>query len=161
VLGRDSESLNDRMFIRILKDAHDNGVIDLRRRGDDFEVAPAAEADSVADQLAKAAAATAPVTAPSAPAPRVGMGPRGASRGRGRLVELPANLLSIGVVQGTPVETAPAEEAAEEPKAARPKKGGGRKRAPKAESAEGEAKTPRARSARTPRAKKATARTGS
>ncbi|HEY6220795.1 MAG TPA: NYN domain-containing protein, partial [Gemmatimonadaceae bacterium] len=72
-LGRDSESLNDRMFIRILKDAHDTGVIDLRRRGDDFEVAPAAAADSVADQLAKAAAATAPPPAPSMPAPRVGM----------------------------------------------------------------------------------------
>src|SRR4029078_5426460 len=43
LLGRDSESLSDRMFIRILKDAHDGGVIDLRRRGDDFEVARAAE----------------------------------------------------------------------------------------------------------------------
>ena len=105
LLGRDSESLNDRMFVRILKDAHDNGVIDLRRRGDDFEVAPAAEADSVADQLAKAAAASAPAsTAPSTPQPRVGMGPRGATRGRGKLGAPPADLLSIGVVH----EPAPA-----------------------------------------------------
>ncbi len=100
LLGRDSESLNDRMFVRILKDAHDNGVIDLRRRGDDFEVAPAAEADSVADQLAKAAADAAPsVTAPTTPQPRVGMGHRGATRGRGKVGAPPADLLSIGVVR--------------------------------------------------------------
>jgi hypothetical protein len=43
LLGRDSESLSDRMFVRILKDAHDEGIIDLRRRGNDFEVARAAE----------------------------------------------------------------------------------------------------------------------
>jgi uncharacterized protein (TIGR00288 family) len=99
LLGRDSESLNDRMFVRVLKDAHDNGVIDLRRRGDDFEVAPAAEADSVADQLAKAAADAAPrVAAPTTPQPRVGMGHRGATRGRGKLGVPPADLLSIGVV---------------------------------------------------------------
>ena len=60
LLGRDSESLNERMFIRILKDAHDSGVIDLRRRGDDFEVARAAEALPVADQVARADAAAAP-----------------------------------------------------------------------------------------------------
>ncbi|HKP14679.1 MAG TPA: NYN domain-containing protein, partial [Gemmatimonadaceae bacterium] len=41
LLGRDSESLSDRNFPRILKDAHDNDVIDLRRRGDDFEIARA------------------------------------------------------------------------------------------------------------------------
>src|SRR3954462_12138470 len=86
LLGRDSESLSDRMFVRVLKDAHDNGIVDLRRRGDDFEVAPAAEAESVADQLAKAAAATAPQATTSAPLPRLGMGPRGAGGrgGRGR-----------------------------------------------------------------------------
>jgi uncharacterized protein (TIGR00288 family) len=99
LLGRDSESLNDRMFVRVLKDAHDNGVIDLRRRGDDFEVAPAAEADSVADQLAKAAVDAAPkATTPTTPQPRVGMGHRGATRGRGKLGLPPADLLSIGVV---------------------------------------------------------------
>ena len=105
ILGRDSESLNERMFIRILKDAHDGGVIDLRRRGDDFEVARAAEAIPVADQVARADAAAAPPR-PSlgAAAPRLGMGPRGAGsrgagpRGRGRLDGPPPELLAIGVV---------------------------------------------------------------
>ena len=63
LLGRDSESLSDRNFPRILKDAHDNDVIDLRRRGDDFEIARAAEAESVSDQLAKTAIANAPAPA--------------------------------------------------------------------------------------------------
>jgi uncharacterized protein (TIGR00288 family) len=104
LLGRDSESLSERMFVRILKDAHDAGLLDLRRRGDDFEVARAASAASVTDQLASnekaAVAASAPAT--SLPtAPRIGMGHRGAgSRGggpRGRGAP-PAHLLSIGVV---------------------------------------------------------------
>jgi uncharacterized protein (TIGR00288 family) len=121
VLGRDSESLSERMFVRVLKDAHDNGVIDLRRRGDDFDVAPAAEAESVADQLSRAAAATAPApAAPAAPMPRVGMGPRGAGgRGRGRLGTPPADLLSIGVVN-EPVVATP--EVSEEAPPARAKK---------------------------------------
>jgi uncharacterized protein (TIGR00288 family) len=102
LLGRDSESLSDRMFVRILKDAHDAGIIDLRRRGDDFEVARAAEAAPVAEQLARTeqaavAASTPPATA-GAPAPRIGMGHRGA-RPRGRLGAPPADLLSIGVVE--------------------------------------------------------------
>jgi hypothetical protein len=101
LLGRDSESLSDRMFVRILKDAHDAGIIDLRRRGDDFEVARAAEAAPVAEQLARTeqaavAASTPPVT--SAPAPRIGMGHRGAGP-RGRLPVPPPELLSIGVVE--------------------------------------------------------------
>jgi uncharacterized protein (TIGR00288 family) len=109
ILGRDSESLNERMFIRILKDAHDSGVIDLRRRGDDFEVARAAEALPVADQVARADAATAPPR-PSlgVQAPRLGMGPRGAGRGRGRAEGPPPELLSVGVVD----EPAPAREVA-------------------------------------------------
>jgi uncharacterized LabA/DUF88 family protein len=100
LLGRDSESLSDRNFPRILKDAHDGDVIDLRRRGDDFEIARAAEVDSVATQLARTAAANAPA-APSVPAVPRGMGPRGGgSRGRsGRLGTPPADLLSIGVVR--------------------------------------------------------------
>jgi uncharacterized protein (TIGR00288 family) len=101
LLGRDSESLSDRMFVRILKDAHDEGLIDLRRRGNDFEVARAADAASVAEQVASkeraAAAASAPAV-PATPAPRVGMGPR-AVGGRGRQSgAMPANLLAIGVV---------------------------------------------------------------
>ena len=103
LLGRDSESLSDRMFVRILKDAHDEGLIDLRRRGNDFEVARAAEAASVADQIAsneRAAAAAAAPAIPATPAPRLGMGPR-AVGGRGRAMGAPPpNLLAIGVVGG-------------------------------------------------------------
>ena len=113
ILGRDSESLNERMFIRILKDAHDGGVIDLRRRGDDFEVARAAEAIPVADQVARADAAAAPPR-PSlgAAGPRLGMGPRSAGpRGRGRLEGPPPELLAIGVVdEPTPAGVAAPSE---------------------------------------------------
>ena len=101
LLGRDSESLSDRMFVRILKDAHDAGIVDLRRRGDDFEVARAAEAAPVSEQLARteqaAVAASAPPATSSAPAPRIGMGHRGAGS-RGRTGAPPPNLL-IGVVE--------------------------------------------------------------
>jgi uncharacterized protein (TIGR00288 family) len=148
ILGRDSESLNERMFIRILKDAHDAGVIDLRRRGDDFEVARAAEAAPVADQVARADAAAAPVRPTVAPGPRLGMGHRGGGgRGRARLDGPPPELLTVGVVEEPTSaatvldEPAPAldeqqtvpaelpnvtEEAASEPAARR--RGGGRKR---------------------------------
>jgi uncharacterized protein (TIGR00288 family) len=162
LLGRDSESLNDRMFVRILKDAHDNGVIDLRRRGDDFEVAPAAEADSVADQLAKAAAATTPqTTTPAAPQPRVGMGHRGATRGRARPGAPPPELLSIGVVHEparAATTEAPIEEAAAE-KPVRARKSTARKKAVKAEGDETASKPPRARGAAKTGRKKAPART--
>jgi hypothetical protein len=99
LLGRDSESLSDRNFPRLLKDAHDSDVIDLRRRGDDFEIARAVEAEPVSEQLARSAAANAPAT-PAAPVAPRGMGPRGVSgpRGRGRPGAPPPDLLSIGVV---------------------------------------------------------------
>jgi uncharacterized protein (TIGR00288 family) len=110
ILGRDSESLNERMFIRILKDAHDAGVIDLRRRGDDFEVARAAEAAPVSEQVARADAAATP-TRPLAASttPRLGMGPRGAGGGRGRprLEGPPPELLTLGIVEQPPVAPAP------------------------------------------------------
>ena len=122
LLGRDSESLNERMFIRILKDAHDAAVIDLRRRGDDFEVARAAEAIPVADQVARADAAAAPPRPSLGNAsPRLGMGPRGAgSRGRGRLDGPPPDLLAIGVVdEPTPAgSVAPEETPVPEPETA-------------------------------------------
>jgi uncharacterized protein (TIGR00288 family) len=104
LLGRDSESLSERNFIRILKDAHDADVIDLRRRGDDYEVAQAVQAAPVAEQLNRAAAAAspAPKAAATPPVPR-GMGPRGAGlRGRspiGRGSEPPPDLLLLGVVE--------------------------------------------------------------
>jgi len=122
LLGRDSESLSDRNFPRILKDAHDNDVIDLRRRGDDFEIARAVEADSVSDQLAKSAIANAPAAPAAPPAPR-GMGARGVAgpRGRGgRPGAPPPDLLSIGVVRpaSTPAPSAAASVAPAAPAAA-------------------------------------------
>ena len=106
LLGRDSESLSERNFIRILQDAHDADVVDLRRRGDDYEVAPAAAPTSVSDQLA----ATEPpkVVTPVALSAPTGMGARagllpGRGRGRGpigaRVGIVPPDLLSIGVVE--------------------------------------------------------------
>jgi uncharacterized protein (TIGR00288 family) len=104
ILGRDSESLSERNFLRILQDAHDANLIDLRRRGTDYEVAPAAAETSVSEQLA--AAEPPKVIAPSAPSMPTGMGARSApSRGRGRgpigarVGTPPANLLSVGVVE--------------------------------------------------------------
>jgi hypothetical protein len=105
LLGRDSESLSERNFNRILQDAHDADVIDLRRRGNDYEVAPAAPATSVSEQLAIAEPPK-PAT-PAAPSTPTGMGARGSgpSRGRGRgpigarVGIVPADLLSVGVVE--------------------------------------------------------------
>jgi hypothetical protein len=104
ILGRDSQTLAEHYFGRILRDAHDANVIDLRRRGDDFEVARAADAAPVAEQLSRAAAAAPPAMPSGPPAPR-GMGPRGGGPGRGgrgsfgaRVGAPPPDLLSIGVV---------------------------------------------------------------
>ncbi|HUQ98426.1 MAG TPA: NYN domain-containing protein, partial [Gemmatimonadaceae bacterium] len=104
LLGRDSESLSERNFLRILQDAHHADIVDLRRRGDDYEVAPAAPATPVAQQLAEAEPPK-PV-APPAPTAPTGMGNRGGgtARGRGRGVIAgrgapPADLLSVGVVE--------------------------------------------------------------
>jgi uncharacterized protein (TIGR00288 family) len=104
LLGRDSESLSERNFLRILQDAHDADIVDLRRRGADYEVAPAAPSTPVSQQLA---AAEPPKPAPSAPATPTGMGARSAppSRGRGRgpigarVGIMPPHLLSVGVVE--------------------------------------------------------------
>ncbi len=105
LLGRDSESLSERNFIRILQDAHDADIVDLRRRGDDYEVAPAAAPTSVSDQLA--ASEPPKVVTPVAPSAPTGMGARaglpGRGRGRGpigaRVGIVPPDLLSIGVVE--------------------------------------------------------------
>jgi len=106
LLGRNSESLSERNFIRILHDAHDGDLIDLRRRGSDYEVAVAVSAPPVDLQLEAAATANAPVVKPNAPAPR-GMGARGIGRGptAGKGI-LPANLLNVGVVGGNRGTTA-------------------------------------------------------
>jgi hypothetical protein len=105
LLGRDSESLSERNFTRILQDAHDADIIDLRRRGSDYEVAPAAPSTSVSEQLA-AAEPPKPIV-PVAPSAPTGMGARagGPARGRGRgpigarVGIVPPDLLSVGVVE--------------------------------------------------------------
>jgi len=123
LLGRDSESLASRMFERILQDAHDANMIDLRRRGDDWEVARAADAASIVDQLKavdeqqKAEAKAAQALLPAAPR---GMGARGVGgRGKGPGAP-PPNLLMFGVV-GAAKPTNGAAPVAEAPKAEAPK----------------------------------------
>jgi uncharacterized protein (TIGR00288 family) len=112
LLGRDSESLSEKNFTRILKDAHDSDIIDLRRRGNDYEVRPAVVAAPIGDQLGAAAIANAPARPVSAPAPR-GMGPRGGGGRtplRGAKTAPPLDLLSVGVVDydsGMPELTSP------------------------------------------------------
>ena len=174
LLGRDSESLSERNFVRILKDAHDGDAIDLRRRGDDYEVAVAAQAAPVAEQLNRASAAISPSARPPAPPPVPrGMGPRSAGgRGRGPIgrpvAEVPPDLLLLGVVEEpspAPDEvpavasvsdaTGAAEtaEAAPAPRRSR----GGRKKAPAKKTA---VKTTRAAAASPTPAPEATATTG-
>jgi uncharacterized LabA/DUF88 family protein len=129
LLGRDSETLDERFFLRILRDAHDADVIDLRKRGDDFEVAPAAAVASVADQLA-AAAPVAPEPSQSSRSAANAASLRRGMRGRGRGGELPPELLSLGVVGSpalrennvAPAASAPALvlEAETEPEASTP-----------------------------------------
>jgi uncharacterized protein (TIGR00288 family) len=128
LLGRDSESLSERFFARILKDAQDAEILELKRRGRDYQVqvrggeaAAAAAAEgapaSVSDRLNVAAAAhtgsaptaAAPAPAASQAAPAAsgavargigGFGRRDVRSGRPALP--PANLLSIGVVEHFP-----------------------------------------------------------
>ena len=150
LLGRDSESLSERNFTRILHDAHDGNLIDLRRRGDDFEVSRAAAAAPVADQLAAAATAAAPPAPAPATGPRLGMGPRGGgARGRGgKPAAPPRELLSVGVVHVAAPTPPPA--APEEAPAAKPARGGKKRGAAKdapadaAPSAEKKPRKPRA-----------------
>jgi hypothetical protein len=165
LLGRDSESLSERNFTRILQDAHDADVVDLRRRGDDFEVTRAVAAAPVADQLAAATAANAPVTAPSAPAQRIGMGPRGSvARGRGgKAGAPPPELLSVGVVRTAAAAAAePAAEAkpAEEAKPAAKKRAGRASAAPKAAKTAAAGEGAAVRKPRARRAAKKTAKAG-
>jgi uncharacterized protein (TIGR00288 family) len=124
LLARDSESLSERNFTRILKDAHDSDIIDLRRRGDDYEVRPAVVAAPIVDQLGAAAIANAPVKPTAEPAPR-GMGPRGVG-GRSRhsgpkTTAMPLDLLSVGVVDydsPAPAPVAPVQPIVTSPVAA-------------------------------------------
>ncbi len=156
LLGRDSESLNERFFVRILKDANDAELVDLKRRGRDYDVEPRrAGGASVSERLNVAAAAhagtpaagpatstpsaavpPAPPATPPAPARGVGLfGRRDARSGRPTLP--PPDLFSVGVVEHVPGRTAPAIDAesadapAAKPAGARTRRGsrGGRGRA--------------------------------
>lgn len=141
ILGRDSESLSGRNFERILRDSHDADMIDLRRRGNDFEVARAADAAPIVEQLKvadeahkAAAAANAPPPAPRGMAHR-GVGGRGRPGARGGS-SIDPSLLMVGVVGApkvaaaapaapstpapTPVPAAAAAPAVEAPAAAEP-----------------------------------------
>jgi uncharacterized protein (TIGR00288 family) len=103
LLGRDSESLSERFFNRILSDAADAHLLELRKRGDVYEVTPVAEAEPAAVERA---AATPPAPEPSqaarsaagAASLRRGIRARGGRPG-GRPTEVPPELLSIGVVE--------------------------------------------------------------
>ncbi len=169
LLGRDSESLNERNFTRILRDTHDAGIVDVRRRGDSFEVARVEGVVSVADQLS-AAEAVAKAEAP--PAPTAAPAPRGVGAGRGlpskgaRGAKVPPALFLVGVVDDTPPPAA--VEASGKGEAPAPKKGRAPRKpaakaasSPKAEpavkavpAAKAEA-APKAKAGRKPRAKKA------
>ena len=115
LLGRDSLSLSERMFVRILRDAHDANVVDLRKRGDDWELAPAADTAPITDQLKAAAPppseSQAGRSAAGAASFRRGIGMRGRASGARAL---PPELLSIGVVDfGAPA--VPDEAATRQP----------------------------------------------
>ena len=160
LLGRDSETLSERFFNRVLRDAHDADVIDLRRRGDDYEVALPAAVPPVAEQLNRAAAAHASAAALAAPAAAPllrGMGPRGIpARGRGGRAGPPPELLMVGVIEPPPAPPV-APVAAEEAPAPVAKGRGTRAKAPaKAKAAAaGDAKAaPKKKTPRAPRAKK-------
>ncbi|MEP6834522.1 MAG: NYN domain-containing protein [Gemmatimonas sp.] len=115
ILGRDSESLSGRNFERILRDSHDADMIDLRRRGNDFEVARAADAAPIVDQLKSADNALKAVAAANAPPPPPrGMAHRGVgARGKGGrgAPGMDPSLMMVGVV-GTPAKPAAASVAA-------------------------------------------------
>jgi uncharacterized protein (TIGR00288 family) len=109
LLGRDSESLSERNFTRILQDAHDADVIDLRRRGGDYEVAAPVTADSVSSQLGAAETAATPAAQKPAAVHR-GMSARGIGRGsmRAKGGAPPAHILSVGVVASRAAAASPA-----------------------------------------------------
>jgi uncharacterized protein (TIGR00288 family) len=97
LLGRDSESLSEKNFVRILQDAHAGDIIDLRKRGNDYEVDLASSAAPVTEQLAAAAPVT-KTPGPTATPARAGAVPRGRGAMGGKRGEIPADLFSVGVV---------------------------------------------------------------
>ncbi len=130
VLGRDSESLSERNFGRILKDAHDSGIVVVRMDGDTMGVGRAPE-------VAPSDAVT-PRSNPVIPPKALGLRGRSVG-GRGR--SIPPELLALGVVETPVLEDTGDEDAA-------PKKAG-RKRAKPAEGAAKKPRKPRAKKAKT------------
>jgi uncharacterized protein (TIGR00288 family) len=157
LLGRDSESLSERNFARILRDAHDGDVVDLRKRGDAFEVASVAPMPSVADQLEVKDAALKAADAKEKAANTVvmprGMGHRGApARGGrggfgGKPSGAPPNLLLLGVVDDTP--PAPVAEIKAPRRSGRVKKDDATTDAGAADEKPARTRTPRAKKAPT------------
>ncbi len=150
LLGRDSESLSERNFTRILRDTHDAGAVDVRRRGDSFEVSRVEGTVSVADQLSAAEAqakADAPPAPATAPAPRGVGASRGLPAKGGRTAKVPPSLLLLGVVDETPtqapVAAAPVSPAATDVAAVPAKGGRGRKPAAKTAAAPKAAAAPK------------------
>jgi hypothetical protein len=180
ILGRDSESLAERYFQRILRDAHDNNVIDLRKRGDDYEVSIAAAAAPIADQLKEAAGEAGAIeaaggidsqasrSAAAAQSLRRGIRGRGAS-GRGGAA-VPPELLMLGVIddgtqapaaaasQEQPEAEAPAAEAAPAAAKKRGRRRGGAKKAAATSSSEDATAAPAAKKT-AKRGKRATKKT--
>jgi uncharacterized protein (TIGR00288 family) len=116
ILGRDSESLSERFFHRILSDADAAHVVQLRKRGESYEVAPAAEVE-VADQVDVAAtqapeASQAARSAAGAASLRRGIRSRGGRPG-GRPAQVPPELLSLGVVESPAAAVQPSSAAAD------------------------------------------------
>ena len=154
LLGHDSESLSERNFIRILKDAHDAEVIDLRRRGDDFEVARAEPVPTVGDQLAKAQSAVTSTPKTDATPARLSLRGRG-SGARGRIgAGIPPELLSLGVVQSAVAQPA-SGNGAEEPAAPAAPAKRGRKRGAKVPTPAAEPADETPRGAKRPRRSRA------
>ena len=164
LLGRDSESLSERNFTRILRDTHDAGTVDVRRRGDTFEVSKVEGTPSVSEQLT-AAEAQAKADAPAAPAAPAA--PRGVGAARtlpskgGRASKVPPSLLLLGVVDDTPtvapvaVTAPPSEAPAKKGRPAR--KGPAKPGAAPAAAASAAEHAPKAKRGRKPRGKKAAA----
>ncbi|HEX5439091.1 MAG TPA: NYN domain-containing protein [Gemmatimonadaceae bacterium] len=111
LLGRDSETLSDRYFPRILRDMHAAGLLGLHERDGGYDVLPVAEPAAGAERPAVAAAAATPadgVATSGAPAaPRRGMRHRGAGRGAASAAVVPPELLAVGVVSNVPTGSEP------------------------------------------------------
>ena len=149
LLGRDSESLSERNFARILQDASDAGVVKLKARGDDFEVGAVTTAPGTPVQPASEKKEVTPTpTKAASPAARVPL--RGGRGLMGRAGAPPPHILNVGVVGGrqkpaaaesevpagtidSPAPSAVAEEApaTSRPSRGRKRGGAGRKSAAK------------------------------